>query len=98
MRKAVRPSIPMNTAARSVDFVARLAEAWDLGGRHCFAAGGREHRALLALAYLPPELEQRQWSNLTAEQKRRLTIAARQAIEFGRACAWCFGEGEGARS
>jgi hypothetical protein len=88
----------MNAAARSVDYIARLAEAWNLEGRHCFAAGGREHRALLSLAYLPPELEKRRWEDLTAEQKRRLIVAARQGVEFGRALAWCFGEGEGARS
>ena len=88
----------MNAAARSVDYIARLSEAWDLQGRHCFAVGGREHRALLSLAYLPVELEKRRWDDLTAEQRRRLIVAARQAVEFGRACAWCFGEGEGARS
>ena len=86
----------MNAAARSVDFVARLAEAWDLQGRHCFAAGGREHRALLSLAYLPADLEKRRWHQLTEEQRRRLIVAARQGVEFGRACAWVFGEGQGA--
>jgi hypothetical protein len=86
----------MNAAARSVDYIARLAEAWDLQGRHCFAAGGREHRALLSLAYLPTELEKRRWAQLTEEQRRRLLVAARQAVEFGRACAWVFGEGQGA--
>lgn len=88
----------MNAAARSVDYVARLSEAWNLEGRHCFLAGRTEHRALLSLAYLPLELEQRRWEQLTEEQRQRLMVAARRAIEFGRACAWCFGEGEGARS
>ena len=88
----------MNAAARSVDPVARLAEAWNLLGRHCFAVGGREHRALLSLAYLPAELQERRWEQLTEAQRQRLIVAARQAVEFGRACAWVFGEGEGARS
>jgi hypothetical protein len=83
-------------AARSVDYVARLAAAWNLEGRHCFAVGGREHRALLSLAYLPADLEKRSWDQLTEEQRRRLFMAARQAVEFGRACAWVFGEGQGA--
>lgn len=88
----------MNAAARSVDFIARLSEAWNLDGRHPFDISGREHRALLAIAYLPVELQKRRWEDLTAEQRDRLIVAARRGVEFGRACAWCFGEGEGARS
>jgi hypothetical protein len=87
----------VNTAARSVDFVARLAEAWDLG-RHCFAAGGREHRALLVMAGLDLRLMRVPWQSLEEYQRRALVVAARQAVELGRACAWVFGEGEGARS
>lgn len=83
-------------AYRSVDFVARLAEAWDCAGRHPFEAGGSEHRALLALAYLPLDLADRHWSQLTADQRRRVLIAARKAVDLGRACAWVFGEGQGA--
>jgi hypothetical protein len=85
-------------ALRSVDSIARLGEAWDLGGRQCLLAGRTEHRALLALAYLPTELDRRRWNDLTPDQRERLLVAARKAVEFGRQCAWFFGEGEGARS
>jgi hypothetical protein len=88
----------VNAAARSVDFVARLAEAWNFGGRHCFAAGGREHRALLVMAGLDLALMRLPWNSLEEYQRLALVVAARQAVELGRACAWCFGEGEGARS
>lgn len=86
----------MTDPVRSIDFIGRMAEAWDGLGRHPLVAGGREHRALLGLAWLPPELEKRKWNDLTGEQRRRLIVAARQAVEFGRACAWIFGEGNGA--
>lgn len=90
----------MNAAARSVDYVARLAEAWDMEGRHSFAAGGgrREHRALLVMAGLDLALVRVPWRFLEEYQRRALVVAARQGVELGRQCAWCFGEGEGARS
>lgn len=84
-----------SAAGRSVDYIARLAEAWDGTGRQLLTPGS-EQRALLALAYLPAELETRLWRDLTAEQRRRLMGAARRAVEFGRTCAWVFGEGRGA--
>lgn len=81
-----------------VDFVARLAEAWDSAGPHCFAAGGREHRALVAMAGLDPKCQGLGWNELAPHQRHALLANARLAVEFGRACAWVFGEGEGARS
>lgn len=86
----------MTDPVRAIDFIARLAEAWDLQGRHAFLAGGGEHRALLGLAYLPMELAKKRWNDLTGEQRRRLVVAARQGVDFGRQCAWVFGEGNGA--
>jgi len=86
----------MNAAARSVDFVARLAEAWDLMGRHPFAVGGREHRALLAMAGLEFRLVETPWHRLNEYQRQALLRAAIHAVELGRACAWIFGEGQGA--
>jgi len=83
-------------AYRSVDAIARLAEAWDMKGRHALLAGGSEHRALLELAYLPAHLWNTPWDVLTGEQRLRLVQAARKAVDFGRACAWVFGEGQGA--
>jgi len=87
----------MNAAARSVDFVARMAEAWDGKGRHIFLPPF-EHRMLLVRAGLDLSLATVPWSLLREHQRQSLLVAARQAVEFARACAWCFGEGEGARS
>ena len=81
---------------RELDFIARLADAWDCKGNHPFLATGTEHRALLEFALLPAQLSQREWNELNADHRRKLIFAARRAIEFGRQCAWIFGEGEGA--
>jgi hypothetical protein len=87
----------MADALRAVDPIARLAEAWDLRGRHPFAAGGREHRALIAMAGIDPKCQSMRWDELAPYQRQALLTNARLAIELGRACAWVFGEGEGAR-
>lgn len=87
----------MADALRAVDPIARLAEAWDLRGRHPFAAGGREHRALVAMAGLDPRCANLPWDELAPYQRQAVLAQARLAVEFGRACAWVFGEGEGAR-
>lgn len=87
----------LEQAIASVDFVARLADAWDGRGSHVFAASGREHCALLELANLPVALQSVRWGDLSPQQRFQLIFAARRAIEFGRACAWLFGEGQGAR-
>jgi hypothetical protein len=86
----------MNAAARSVDFIARLAEAWDLQGRHPFAIDYREHRALLVMAGLDLALARVRWNSLAEYQRRALAVAAWHGVEFGRACAWVYGEGRGA--
>lgn len=79
------------------DFIARLADAWDGKGRNVFAASGVEHRALLEMAGLSTDLQRTRWRELAADERYKLFFAARRAIEFGRQCAWIFGEGEGAR-
>jgi len=84
----------LGEAFRSVDSIARLAEAWDGTGRH--ALTGPEQRSLLELAFLPPHLSRVPWSRLHEEQRQRLIVAARKGVEFGRHCAWMFGEGRGA--
>jgi hypothetical protein len=81
-----------------LDFVARLADAWDGKGDHVFRASGAEHRALLALAGLQVPLAGARWAELHADERMKLVFAARQVIELGRECAWIFGEGQGARS
>lgn len=78
-----------------VDPVARLAEAWD-NGRHALAASGREHRALVAMAGINPQCAGLAWEQLAGYQRKALLVAALQAVELGRACAWVFGEGQGA--
>jgi hypothetical protein len=87
-------------ALRSIDCVARLAEAWDGKGRNPLTPP-YEHAALLARAGLLDLAHQRMegwlfWDSLTPDQRRRLLIAARDLVELGRACAWVFGEGRGA--
>jgi hypothetical protein len=81
----------------SIDFIARVADAWDFKGQNVFRIGGSEHRALLELARLPRELCEVKWADLTGDQRQQIVWAARRAIEFGRQCAWIFGEGQGAR-
>jgi len=98
-REKARELMPLAKHARvtSIDFLARLADAWDFKGQNVFRATGDEHRALLELAQLPRELADLKWCELDGRQREALTWAARRAIEFGRQCAWVFGEGQGAR-
>lgn len=79
------------------DFLARLADAWDLRGSFTLAPSRLEHRALLELAQLPPALATAKWAELRGDERFKLLVAARRVIEFGRQCAWIFGEGQGAR-
>ena len=79
----------------SVDFIARLAEAWDGRGAHPLTPPS-EHLALLNLAQLSETCVGTRWSDLLPMERRALLFAARRAIELGRACAWVFGEGRGA--
>lgn len=81
---------------RSIDFVARFAEAWDGRGRHVFLPPF-EHQMLLLRAGLDLQLHRLGWNDLKPYQRQALLVSARHGIEFGRACAWSFGEGEGAR-
>lgn len=80
-----------------VDFIARLADAWDSRGTFTFDPADRERYALLEIAGLPRSRFQRRWMEFTADERRALLLAARRAIEFGRQCAWVLGEGQGAR-
>lgn len=85
----------MNAAARSVDYIARLAEAWDGAGRNVLAPPF-EHRALVALAGMRPEIAGLPWRHLKPEERSALLYAARRIVDMARACAWVFGEGQGA--
>jgi len=76
----------------SVDFVARLADAWDGRGRNVLTPPS-EHGALLTLAHLNVELWHLRWDELSGDQRRALVLAARRAVELGRACALIFGAG-----
>ena len=81
---------------RSVDFLARLAEAWDGHGRYVFTPPF-EHRALVAMAGMPQAIAGVPWRHLHPDERSALLVAARRCSEWGRQCAWVFGEGEGAR-
>jgi|GEM_PF-4229005 len=85
----------MNAAARSVDPVARMAEAWDGQGRRVFTPPF-DHQALLARAALDLTLWRVPWASLQEYQRKALMVAARQAVELGRLGAWVYGEGQGA--
>lgn len=80
---------------RSVDFVARLAEAWDGAGRQALAPP-TDHEALCCLARLPLFVSLVRWRDLNGDQRQKLVFAARRAVELGKTGAWIFGEGRGA--
>lgn len=82
----------MTDPRRAVDFIARLAEAWNGGGRNALSPTGREHRAFLSLADLPAELYGTRWDSLSGDQRRDLIFGARRAVELGKLSAWFFGE------
>lgn len=92
-RAKVRAALELHRDAQrfSVDFIARLADAWDFKGQNVFRATGDEHRALLQLASLPLELRDVKWSELTGEQRQSLVWSAKRAVHLGRLCAWFFG-------
>lgn len=73
-----------------VDFIARIAAAWDGRGREAFTPP-TEHMVLLKFAGLPPELHQLPWRDLQPEQRRKLVLACRRVFELARVCAWTFG-------
>jgi hypothetical protein len=79
-----------------VDFIARLADAWDGRGQWTLNPHA-EHRALLEIAGLSPTLCKLRWADFPGAERQALLLAARRAIEFGRQCAWVLGEGQGAR-
>ncbi len=73
-----------------VDFIGRLADAWDGNGRPALRPHV-EHLALLTLAHMGDELAGLSWSQLSPPARERLVFAARLALDLGRTCAWCFG-------
>ena len=77
------------SGAAELDFITRLANAWD--GRGSATLSAAECRALWALAYLEPYDYQPGWQQVPAYRRRRLVTAARAAIEFGRTCGAVFG-------
>lgn len=74
-----------------VDFIARLADAWDGRGRHAFRAP-TDHQALLRLTGFPDAgYSSCAWAQLSPVMRERLVFAARIGVDLGRTCAWCFG-------
>lgn len=74
----------MSAAVAQIDFIARLAAAWDQRGDFILITA--EHRALWAFAGLPPfpGVAAPPWSELTPDQRHRLTYAARRTAELGK--------------
>jgi hypothetical protein len=93
--RATNQRLLLGLDSNPVDFIARLADAWDGRGAKVFTPPA-EHRALLELAMLPPDLWNIPWRDLGSQNRFKLMFAARRAIALGRACAWAFGEGRGA--
>lgn len=91
------PAYPAAPAA--IDFIARLADAWDGRGNHVLIPPA-EHQALLRLARLdmPPNSVywSTKWAELTDVQRRKLLEACGSAVRLGQACAWVLGRGPGA--
>lgn len=73
-----------------IDFIARLADAWDGKGRYSLRAPA-EHQALLRLANLPESMHDFRWRQLGPLERERLVFAARMGFDLGKTCAWCFG-------
>ena len=78
-----------------VDFVARLADAWDGRGPHVLT-GPKDHEALMRMAdvsaaWSRPGAPPPSWAMLLPSERERLLFAARSLVDLGRTCAWCFG-------
>jgi len=86
---------PAAEALAGVDFLARLADAWDGRGPKAFSPP-LEHRAIAALGGLDPKVATVSWRELTPYERGQILFGARMAVDLGRACAWTFGEGGGA--
>jgi hypothetical protein len=67
-------------AVAQLDFIARLADAWD--GRGSDVLNDAECRALWALAYGEPYERQQRWGELSPEMRRRLVVSARHVIDL----------------
>lgn len=81
---------------RILDFVARLADAWNGRGDVVLTLAERLALAELGgLSHARTKGLNSRWEELTANDRRYLLFAARRAIEFARVCAWVFGEGRG---
>jgi len=78
-----------------IDYIARIAEAWDGRGSNAFTPP-TEHRLLLKAAGLPDSLWERSWSALAADQRMALVWTVYRVNELRRCVAHIFGEGEGA--
>jgi hypothetical protein len=80
---------------RVLDFVARLAAAWNGEGELLLRTS--ERRALCEIGGLErvSRFDDTRWEFLDGEERRCILFGARRAIELGRACGWIFGQGSG---
>ena len=67
-----------------------MAEAWDGRGKVVFSPP-HDHKVLLNLAGLDPDLWSRQWSQLSGSQRSRIVRATRRVFELAGVCAWLYG-------
>lgn len=78
-----------------IDYIARIAEAWDGRGSSVFTPP-TEHRLLLKAAGLSQDLWSRSWSQLATDERMALVWTIYRVHTLQECCARIF-EGEGAR-
>jgi hypothetical protein len=80
----------MNTNVQEIDFIKRLADAWDARGHNIFTL--YQQKALWTLAALDPDEfhPYLRWSEIPSPWRQRLITAARAGIAFGQVCRSVF--------
>jgi hypothetical protein len=77
-----------------IDHIARIAEAWDGGGRNPFTPP-TEHQLILRAARLPEGLWQVPWRDLRQEHRMAIAWTLFCFHRLREPCGWIFGEGDG---
>lgn len=68
------------------DFLERLGQAWDQDGPQAFTR--QDQVALTAVAYLPPEVANLVWRDLSPPYRERLLFACRSVVDLGITCKY----------
>jgi len=74
-----------------IDYIARIAEAWDGRGKVVFTPP-TEHQLLLRAARLPEHLWQKSWAGLTATERMAIAWTVYRVYDTRHACGWIFGD------